>query len=487
MAETLHRSLQENLITILAFDGTNGKLVSRMLELNLMEGDYRLIAERCITYWQEYDRPPGDHLADLFADILEDEHNRRGKVIKRHLKNMLALSTSINTKYVINQLSDHHRLQRFKSAIVESAEKINNNEHMALPEVEEIWNTLLRKREVDFNPGMRLNETARVLARLEELATEFRCGIYELDKRGIVPMRGKLLLLGGAAGRGKTWGLIHMGAQALLDRKKVLHLSMEIDEEEVLGRYYQRLFSVGKRQGDEVEIMKLEKELDKLQGFSVKEYTPTFSIASNSAKLELDSHLEHMGKKGDNLIVKRFKPYELTANGIRAFLDTLETTENFIPDMVIVDYLGIMKMSDPKNTRGSIGMNCADLRSVAIERNMAFISAHQLSKKGEEAPMAKGTHMAEDWSIMGTADTVLIYSTTDMEFRYGLGRIYVAKCRAEQDRFAILITQSYKVGQFCLESMYLQKVYGDLFKEFTADSDDYDADNDGDEEGEDDE
>lgn len=486
MAEVLNRSLQENLITILAYDKEQGKLVSRMLELNLLEGDYRLIAERCIDYWRQYDEPPGDHLADLFADILDDPHNRRAKVITRFIKNMIALSETINTKYVMNQLRDFNRLQRFKSALVESAEKINANEHMALPEIEEIWHALLRKQEVDFNAGMRLNEVARVLARLEELATEFRMGISELDRRGIVPARGKLVILGGAAGRGKTWGLVHIGKNALLDRKKVLHISCEIDEEEVLGRYYQSIFKIAKRPGD-IEVTTLEKDIDALEGFTRKKYDPGYSLSSGSAPLELQTHIDHLGKRGENLVVKRFKPYELTGNGLRSYLDTLANSDGFVPDMIIMDYLGLMKMQDPKDKRGSIGYNCVDLRAIAIERNAAMVTAHQLSKKGEMAAMAKGVHMAEDWSIMGTADVAIMYSATDLEFRYGLARLYVAKSRTEEDRFAILITQSYKIGQFCLESMYLQKQYTDLFKDFTADSDDYEADQEEDEEdGEDD-
>lgn len=475
--DKLTSSLQENLITILAFDKEQGNIVSKMLDVNLMEGEYRLIAERCITYWREYKIPPEDHLADLFSDILDDKHNRRAPTLRRHIRAMIALSESINTKYVMQQLRDHHRLQRFKAGIVEAAELINKKAQMAIGEVEEIWNKLLRTREIDFISGMRLNEVARVLQRLAELASEFRMGISELDKRGVVPARGKLLILGGAAGRGKTWGLIHIAKQAILNRQKVLHISCEIDEEEVVGRYYQSMFSIAKRPED-VEITELEIDDDKLEGFKRTSYVPTYALGSGTAQMELTAHLEHIGKKSEYLVVKRFKPNEITGNGLRAYLDTLETTEGFIPDMVIFDYLGLMKI-DMKDKRGSIGYNCVELRAIAIERNCAMVTAHQLSKEGEKAAMAKGTHFAEDWSIMGTADVAIIYSVTDLEFRYGLGRLYVAKARSEEDRFAILITQAYRIGQFCMESMYLQKQYNDLLGDLRAAMDDYDPDDDG--------
>lgn len=477
MAETLNHSLQENLITLLCYDNEQGKVVANMINIELMEGDYRMIAERAIDYWRKYEIAPADHSADMFGDILSDKHNRRGNTIRRLLRNMIALSETINTKYVMNQLRDFTRLQRFKSALVESAEKINQTEQMALPEVEEIWNTLLRTREVDFNAGMRLNEISRVLARLQQADTEFSTGIAELDRRHFVPERGKLMLFGGAAGRGKTWYLVHVGKRALLDRKKVVHISCEIDEEEVVGRYYQSIFSIPKRR-EAIEITEFEKDMDDFTGFKRKaEYEPLFALEDDAAGLELRTHWEHMGAKGINLIVKRFKPNELTPNGIRAYLDTLEMVEGFIPDMFIFDYLGLMK-KDIKNIRGSMSMNCEEMRAICIERNMAGVTAHQLSKAGELAVMAKGVHLAEDWSIMGTCDKVVTYSCTDLEFEYGLGRLFVSKNRSDRDRFQLIITQAYGLGQFCLESMFMPKDYRQTFEDFAGVEDNTEDDDD---------
>lgn len=477
MADTLHRTLQENLITLLCYNDDQGRVVANMINIETMEGDYRMIAERAIDYRRLYDVAPSDHTADLFATELEDKHNRRGNTIKRMLRSMIALSETVNTKYVMDQLRDFNRLQRFKALIVESAEKINNIEQLALPEIEEMWNAMLRTREIDFQAGTRLNDIARVIERLQQLETEFRTGINELDRRHIVPQRGKLMLIGGAAGRGKTWALIHIGKQALMDRKKVLHMSGEIDEEEVVGRYWQSIFGASKRR-EEIEITEFEREVDELTGFKREKTKATFAISDDTAAMELNAHWEHMGTKGNNLIVKRFKPNDMTPNAIRAYLDTLEMVEGFVPDMIIFDYLGLMK-KDPKNIRGSMSVNCEELRGIMIERNAAGVTAHQLSKAGEEAAMAKGTHLAEDWSIMGTCDIVVTYSCTDLEFEYGLARMYVAKARSDQDRFAIVLTQSYKVGQFCIDSMYMHREYSVMFKDFAGveeTSEDDDAD-----------
>src|ERR1039458_1572399 len=130
-------ALSENLITLLAYDDENGKVVSNMLDAELMEGDYREIAEECIAYWRQYNEAPKEHTADLFSSILEDPHNRRANAFKRILSSMVQLSESVNTTYVLEQLRQFTRMQKLKSAIISSAEKLSSRQQLAISEVED--------------------------------------------------------------------------------------------------------------------------------------------------------------------------------------------------------------------------------------------------------------------------------------------------------------------------------------------------------------
>lgn len=460
MVERLNTTLQENLITILAYDEQYGRVVANIIDTNLMEGEYRTIAERCIDYWADYKKAPGDHTADLMSDIIDDKHNRRAATVKRILSAMVQLSETVNTDYVMTSLRTFQRMQRIKGAIIQSAELINNNAQMSIPEIEEIWNGILRTQEVDFDPGIKLTDVGRIIERLESLQSEFVMGIEQLDQRNIGPARGQLMIVLAAAGRGKTWALVHIGAEALAQRKKVLHLSLEIDAEYIAQRYFQRMFSITKRD-DKFDVTHFNMDMDRLEGFDRQPADVAFSWDSSVLRSELLTHMDHIGpRRFDNLIIKRFAPQQLTTSGLNAFLDTLETTEKFIPDMIIVDYAALMKL-DERSLRQSLGRTMVGLRGIAVERNAAMVTAHQSSKAGEEAPMITATHVAEDWSIVGTADTLLTYSCTPKEFAFGLGRLFVAKARSEEDRFALMITQSYKMGQFCMESMYMDSGYFD--------------------------
>jgi replicative DNA helicase len=470
-------SLMENLITVLAYDKTEGQIVASLLNPNLMEGDYRVVAERCQEYWRKYKKPPGNHTADLFSDIIEERGDRRAPMLKRTLVAMQRLSGSVNTRYVLDQLRAFHRTQRIKATIVESAEKINSQDHMAVEEVEEMWQTILREQEQDFNRGTELRDVRKVFDRIRSVSDEFSMGIKTLDKRGIKPQRSTLMMLIAPPGRGKSWWLCSIAKRAIMDRKKVVYISLEMDEEDVVSRLYQSIMAIPLT-GDEFEITSIKRKLGKVTGLERKTMRPTMHFGSKSIELEINSFLDQLGRKADNLVVKRFTPNKLTGNELRAYLDSLEQS-GFAADMVIVDYLGIMK-NDPRNLRITMGHNAVDLRAIAIERNLAMVSAHQASKAGEEAMTVKTTHIAEDFSIVGTADWIITYSCSEREFAHGLARLFVGKARRRRDRWGVLITQAYDIGQFCLSDMFLDNSYFEHLEELTGDADDDAADDDDD-------
>jgi hypothetical protein len=459
MDDRISTSLQENLITLLGYSDAHGGIIANSVDVNLFEGDYRTIAARCVEYWQQQSEAPKVHLADLFDDILDAPGNaRRAATFKRILSNMAMLSKGINADYAMRRIALWTDTQQIKMAIVESAEKIAANQEMAADEVKEIWHNLLKTRDTsNFEPGTYLTDVDDALARGLVADLEFPTGIPDFDLREAVPGRGELGVFLAAAKQGKTWWLIHLGKMALLSGKKVLHVSLEMKARKVQLRYYQSLFSVAKRYA-ETEVTRLRQEESELVGFDKELVKPVFALNSDDLRIELDAHLSYRASLYDNLLIKSFPSRTLTINALRAYLDTLEATTGFIPDLMLFDYLGIIK-TDPKNHRIDLGMATVDLRGIAGERNIAIEAAHQISRKGADVSTARLTHISEDFSIVQTADQVKIMSRTEAERKHGLARIYVAACRGDEDGYGVLITQNYTHGQFALESAYLSPSY----------------------------
>jgi hypothetical protein len=479
-------AIQENLLALLLWNDDHGRAIAAMVDPALFEGDYRILAERGITYWQQHRKAPRLHAADLMADVLEDKANRRANTYRHILSDLMELSKHINTAYVLDQLRKFTRLQKMKAVLLQSIERINNQQELAIEEIETLWQELLHSREISFSPGVRLNEYHGLLNRINLQNTEFDTGIKQLDDRFVVPARDQVMLLLGGAGRGKSWFLTHIGRRALMRGMKVVHITLELTEDQVQQRYYQGLFSIRKRSHDDpVEVRTLlRSNQGRLTDFGTEEVNPGFAMNSKEIRLEMDARIDQvpsMSARLRDVIVKGFPMRSITTNEIAMYLDELETTERFIPDMVLLDYIGVLK-TDQKNHRISLGREFENFRGLCGERHVAGITAHQISKLGVMKGETHSVHVAEDWSMVGTADIILAYSCTDDEFKHGLARLYVAKARDESDKFGVLLTQNYTIGQFVLDSMPLPyQDYEHLMKKFAtpkADDDRYDEDED---------
>jgi hypothetical protein len=456
-------SLQQDLLTILCWSDDHGKTVAKIVSANLFEGDFRTIAQRAIDFWQSHNTAPKQHIADLLADILEDPADRRAATYRRILVQMLEVKDQINTDFVLKSMGSHVRVQQAKGVILQSAEKLDALGINGIRDVESLWRDFLKEGTNSLDPGLRLSDIDKVLEYFARVHSEFKTGIKELDEANIVPMRGKIWVLLAPSGYGKSWLLTQLGKMAFVQRKKVLHVTLEIETEEVLQRYYQALFGASKRDNtNKVSTLKFDRNGDLDQIVSTSVEVP-FTFMDESIRDELYTRVGHFGTRADNIIVKRFPMRSLTVDQLEAYLENLEALEDFVPDLVIVDYPGIMK-TDEKNHRISMGRLIENLRGLSQRRDFALAAAHQSNRISVEADMVKATHMAEDWSVVGTSDFIVTYSQTDAERQRGLARLYVAKARSENDKFGVLLSQSYRTGQFVLESMRMSDQYAKLME-----------------------
>lgn len=465
-------SLQQDLLTLAVHSDEHGNTIVKMVPSNLFEGDYKTIYERAVSYWKQYSKAPQQHIADLLSDILDNKQDRRGQTYRNILVQMLEVKDQINPQFVLNNMNSFIRVQRMKSVILESAEQLEAKGVNGLAEVEATWQSFLKETDhLQMDPGIKLSEFDRVLEFTENLSNEFQTGIKELDEGFVVPMRGKLWILLAAAKKGKTWALVQLGKMAFMQRKKVLHVSLEIEAEEVVQRYYQSLFGASKRDDiTRVSSFEYDRRGDLARITTHSEEVP-FTFKSEAIREELEARIAHYNSRADYLRVKRFPMRSLTVDHLEAYLEYLETVEGFVPDLVAVDYLGIMK-TDPKNHRISLGRLVEDFRGLAQKRNFAAVSVHQVGRVAADIDIVKSTHIAEDWSVICTADFALTYSQTAAERKLNLARLFVDAGRSEADKFGVLITQNYKIGQFVIESTRLSDSYADIIDGMRPEVDD---------------
>ncbi len=453
--------LQENLITLLCFSPEHASLIRNSVDIHLFEGEYRDIAEKAYFYFDQYGSPPDEHIADLFEEILQGEDSKKAEVLNRLLKDLWASRKTIHPEYVMDRLDAFIRMQRMKEGIIGAAQKIQSGGDLAIEEAEEILSASIQRGLQLFDPGIFFSDSERALSFLDKQMDSFPTGIPELDRRSLGPGRKELHLFVAPMKRGKTWWLVNLGKRAWWqDRKKVLHVTLEMSEERMIGRYIQCLFGIPKRDEktviskfelEEVEDEKGRKLWNHLVGVTEKQVKHKIALSDPKIKEYLRKKITQHGVSMDRILIKQFPTGFLTINGLIAYLDSLEMTRKFVPDLLIIDYPDLMKI-DSGVHRIDLGRIYKELRGIAVERNIAVACASQANRAGMSATTVRDEHVAEDISKIATADCVLTYSQTDSEKEQGLARIYVANGRNDEDRFTLLISQNYSTGQFVLES-----------------------------------
>ena len=251
-----------------------------------------------------------------------------------------------------------------------------------------------------------------------------------------------------------SWWLIEIGKQAMLARKSVLHITLEMSEQRVAQRYIQSLYALtsDKSQTIRVPIFKRD-ETGHCHDIDFDTIVP--EVLNADSRLQISRKLRKLSKKAP-LKIKEFPTGSLTLAQLNAYLDYLRRVEDFTPDMLIIDYPNLMNVPADR-MRIELGRIFQGLRGIAVTRNMAVCTVTQGNRISSTSKSVNTSMVAEDYSIIGTADMILTYSQTAEERGVNLARVTVAAARNMRDQFTALISQSYASGQFCLDSVYMQK------------------------------
>lgn len=158
--------------------------------------------------------------------------------------------------------------------------------------------------------------------------------------------KGRLGLIVAPSGRGKTTLSTIMASNAALAGKKVLQIIFEDTEKTVITKHYAKLLDVYTSTIAEKGLTEEYKE-------RLRAYTPIFR---------------------PNMKLKRMKNGYTTWNDIEAFIDSLEASTGWKPDVVIIDYFDCLKKStDGRLSDWEASNRCArKMEGYAGEKNIAI-------------------------------------------------------------------------------------------------------------------
>ncbi|MDJ0953458.1 MAG: DnaB-like helicase C-terminal domain-containing protein [Acidimicrobiia bacterium] len=456
-------SLQENLLTLLCFDPEHAPVIDSVVDVELFGGSvFSDVAHRASQFLQQFKEPAAEHLPDLFHDILYGKDDKQAALYARVFENMAQVYDTINAGYVMSRLSGFVRRQKLTGTVVKAAQTLQLGTEEAIAETEMILSKGLRFGVQEFDAGAFLYSEESFQA-ITQADLFFPTLIEPLDNVGMAPAPGTLLTFMSLPNKGKSWFLTHIGKVcAAVHRLRVVHISLEMGREKQLRRYWQAYLSMP-RSHPEVVYPRLLMEEGDFSGVKRERMNRLPIISTKGSKL-LRKRSQALRKSQQQILVKQFPTNSLTTLELSAWLDQLERTTRFVPDVLLVDYADIMKISAGA-VRQDTSAVYKDLRGLAVDRNMAVVTCSQSNRSGEDARMLTFKHFAEDYSKAATSDYVITYSQTPQEHKLGLARLFNAKNRDEEAMGTTLISQAYAAGQFVVDAYPLPSDYLDVLED----------------------
>lgn len=378
----------------------------------------RIIIDQFYKYFEEYKLFPSfDMLSDLCGKKCENN-----EILLNSVSELIYKAKSEGSEndpdfpMIKDKAVDFCRKQNIRKAMLLAQSKLSD---LKFDDVSTILNKALHQG-VEKNIG--LNYERDIENRIVELTDRepVSTGYKYLDNimRGGFG-KGELILFIAPTSGGKSTFLVNLGVNALKEGKKVIHYTLELSENITALRYDSNIMGVPF--DDFIEIEKIYKDE---YGRDRKKLKIRDKVLNEMVDIK-DKYLLPTSK----LIVKKFPSRKATVSTIRSHLFKLEM-EGIRPDLIIVDYVDIMKETKEKeHHRFELQELCGELRSLGEEYRTPVITCTQTNRDGYDNEMVSLKQISESYQKASEVDLALCFSRTNADKVRGTARLFVAKNR----------------------------------------------------------
>jgi replicative DNA helicase len=212
-------------------------------------------------------------------------------------------------------------------------------------------------------------------------------------------------------GVGKSLFLVNQSVKSLMEGRKVLYLSLEMSEDKIAQRFD-----------------------------SVMSLIPQFSLKQPATQLKVQERLDLFQETFENskLMIKEFPCNTITVNSIRSLLVQLSNHDDFVPDVIVIDYLELLNpVRENMHEYQAQQRVSEDLRGLAMETNSLLWTATQTNRQGRSVKLITDSELGDSYGKIRTCDFAISLNQTEEEFDSGKMRAYVVKSRNGRPRFTV--------------------------------------------------
>ena len=275
---------------------------------------HKWVVDYIIKYFEQYHTYPTAETLSIEIKKIDNDVLRISLV--ESIREAYKLADASDLEWVEKEFSNFCQNQQMKKAIMTSVDLLSLGDYDG---IKQLINRALKAGE-DKNIG-----------HIYEADVESR---YRDDDRRAIPFpwkvfneltqggygKGDLVLLFGNPGGGKSWGVIAMGAYAAALGYNVVHYTLELSEGYV-GKRYDAVFSG-------IDVDKLDKHRDAVQ--------------------------DAISKVKGKIVIKEYAPKRASLDTIESHLQQLEHQNEFKPDLIIIDYLDLLRTKGSKERKVEI-------------------------------------------------------------------------------------------------------------------------------------
>ena len=365
--------------------------------------------------------PPYTILAKEVVDRVKSKEIRpefQSEVVAT-LRELKDLDISKTRKYVQDQIVEFVRNQEMEAAVIKAAELIEAGEHekaalvvnkaskiglAELSDAYDFWDSIGERTEYreDIASG-----------RIEPSGVS--TGIARLDQKLIHKGWGKkeLTMFAGFAKAGKSTALLQFAKNACLNGHNVLIVTLEVSREIYSARF-------------DANISK----------------TEVLRLAEGSNPELVEKQITSARSRAGKLIIHEYPTKSLTVSQFERVLENHSANGlNF--DLVVIDYADLMS-PDRYYRDDSIKENTSiieGLRRLAVQFNVAMLTATQTNREGGKSQVAGMMHVAGNIEKARIADLLISINKTDAEKENNECRLHFAGSRNGEDGFSLKVKQ----------------------------------------------
>ena len=254
---------QEAILAIMALGKDGAPNVARELVVpDCFDPHYRVIFDRVSNFLDRHKEAPGlVHFEDLIRSIAATEPDDAEVYLDLHTSIVTLIDRGLNYEYVFSRTEQYMRHKRLRIGCGLALQELEVFDPERTDAAEKHLLDAMQANVSVMDMGINTHDVDSMLRFMDETRTErFSTGIPELDRFSMNPARKELLLILGAYGTGKSFGMNEFALAGLhINRVNTLIVPCEMSEDEWAERVVQSETGMGRR-AQVVQIPKIHQD-----------------------------------------------------------------------------------------------------------------------------------------------------------------------------------------------------------------------------------